>query len=144
LSKYVAIQPHYNLMSRETYEGERAALAAEHGLSAIPYYALASGFLTGKYRPGDRDVDSGRPGVAGFLESARGVKVLEALDTVAAAHGAEVSSVALAWLAAQPTVVTPLASARTPGQLPALLAFADLELTPQELNVLTEASSVAG
>lgn len=145
LSKYVAIQPHYNLVSRDTYEGERAALAAEHGLSAIPYFALASGFLTGKYRPGGGGADSGRPSaVAQHLETERGVKVLEALDEVAAGHGVEPATVALAWLAAQPTVVAPLASARTPEQLPPLLAFAGLELTGADLALLDEASSAEG
>jgi aryl-alcohol dehydrogenase-like predicted oxidoreductase len=145
LSKYVAIQPHYSLLSRDTYEGERAALAAEHGLSAVPYYALASGFLTGKYRPGGAAVDSGRPAaVAEHLKTERGLRVLAALDEVSAAHGVEPATVALAWLAARPTVVAPLASARTPEQLPALLAFAGLELTPAELALLDEASSVQG
>ncbi|GAA0962730.1 aldo/keto reductase [Actinocorallia libanotica] len=144
LSKYVAIQPHYNLVSRDTYEGPRADLAAEHGLSCLPYFALASGFLTGKYRPG-ATADSGRPAsVAGHLETERGVKVLEALDEVAAGHGVEPATVALAWLAAQPTVAAPLASARTPEQLPPLLAFADLKLTARDLALLDEASSIQG
>ncbi|GAA2730143.1 aldo/keto reductase [Actinocorallia aurantiaca] len=145
LAKYVAIQPHYNLVSRETYEGEKAELAAAHGLSCIPYFALAMGFLTGKYRPGGPDVGSVRAqGAVQYLKTARGVKVLEVLDGVAAAHGVEVATVALAWLAAQPTVAAPLASARVPEQLPPLTAFADLELTREELTALTEASSVAG
>ncbi|MEU3874796.1 MULTISPECIES: aldo/keto reductase [Streptomyces] len=141
LAKYVAIQPHYNLVSRDTYEGPLADVAARHGLAAVPYYALASGFLTGKYRPGTT-VDSARAGSAAkHLETERGRRVLAALDEVAAAHGADVSTVALAWLAAQPTVATPLASARTVDQLPALLAVADLHLTDAELGQLTEASA---
>ncbi|MFF7022660.1 aldo/keto reductase [Streptomyces klenkii] len=141
LAKYVAIQPHYNLVSRDTYEGELASVAARHGLAAVPYWALASGFLTGKYRPGTA-VDSARAGAAGkYLESERGLRVLAALDEVAAAHDAELATVALAWLAAQPTVASPLASARTVKQLPALLAVADLKLTDEELKRLTEASA---
>ncbi|MEU7136665.1 aldo/keto reductase [Streptomyces sp. NPDC046261] len=141
LAKYVAIQPHYSLVSRDTYEGELQAVAAEYGLAAIPYFALASGFLTGKYRPGTT-VDSARSeGAAKYLRSERGLKVLAALDEVAAAHNAEVATVALAWLAAQPTVATPLASARTVEQLPPLLAVADLKLTEAELALLTEASA---
>ncbi|MEU4209637.1 aldo/keto reductase [Streptomyces sp. NPDC026206] len=141
LARYVAIQPHYNLVSRDTYEGDLAAVAAEHDLAAVPYFALASGFLTGKYRPGTH-VDSARAGgAAKYLESERGPKVLAALDEVAAAHDAEVATVALAWLAAQPTVATPLASARTVQQLPSLLALADLKLTDAELARLTEASA---
>ncbi|MFD6528405.1 aldo/keto reductase [Streptomyces sp. NPDC060184] len=141
LARYVALQPHYNLVSRATYEGPAQDLAAETGLGAVPYSALASGFLTGKYRPGTR-VESARAEKAGaHLDSERGRKVLSALDAVAEAHGAEIATVALAWLASRPTVVAPIASARTPEQLPALLAVADLALTDEELDRLTEASA---
>jgi aryl-alcohol dehydrogenase-like predicted oxidoreductase len=141
LAKYVALQPHYNLVSRDTYEGELQDTAARHGLAAVPYYALASGFLTGKYRPGTA-VDSPRAAGAGkHLEGERGLKVLDALDKVAAAHGAELATVALAWLAAQPTVAAPIASARTVEQLPALTALADLKLTDEEIAALTAASA---
>ncbi|KAA6220986.1 aldo/keto reductase [Streptomyces albofaciens JCM 4342] len=141
LARYVAVQPHYNLVSRETYEGELADTAARHGLGAVPYYALASGFLTGKYRP-DSDVNSVRSEKAAHhLSTDRGRKVLAALDTVAAAHQAEHATVALAWLAAQPTVTAPIASARTVDQLPALMALSDLHLTEDELTLLNEASA---
>ncbi|WP_344582886.1 aldo/keto reductase [Streptomyces lunalinharesii] len=141
VARYVALQPHYNLVSRDTYEGELADVAARNGIAAVPYYALASGFLTGKYRPGG-NVDSARTGkAAAYLETDRGRRVLQALDTVAAAHDAEVSTVALAWLAAQPTVAAPIASARTLAQLPALLAVTELALTDVELALLTEASA---
>ena len=142
LARYVAVQPHYNLVSRGTYEGELADVTARHGLAAVPYYALASGFLTGKYRLGGAAVDSVRAGgAAKHLETPRGLKVLEALDTVAAAHDAEVATVALAWLLAQPTVAAPIASARTVEQLPALVAVADLTLSEAELTLLTDASA---
>ncbi|MCD0482360.1 aldo/keto reductase [Streptacidiphilus sp. ASG 303] len=142
LARYVAVQPHYNLVSRGTYEGPLAETAARHGLSAVPYFALASGFLTGKYRPGGAAVESARAAGAGkYLEDPRGPRVLEALDAVAAARGAEVATVALAWLAAQPTVAAPIASARTVEQVPALLAAAELELTADELAALTAASA---
>ncbi|NGO81185.1 aldo/keto reductase [Streptomyces sp. YC504] len=141
LARYVALQPHYNLVSRETYEGSKQELASQWGLAAVPYYALASGFLTGKYRPG-AEVDSPRAGgAAKHLETERGRRVLDALDTVAKAHGAELATVALAWLAAQPTVVAPIASARTVEQLPALLAVGELTLTDDELRLLTAASA---
>ncbi|MEW2119511.1 aldo/keto reductase [Streptomyces sp. NPDC005474] len=141
LAKYVAIQPHYNLVSRDTYEGPRRDIASRTGLAAVPYYALASGFLTGKYRAGTT-VDSPRAGgAAQHLASERGRKVLAALDTVAAAHGAEVATVALAWLAARPTVAAPIASARTADQLAPLLAVAELELTEAEMALLTAASA---
>ncbi len=141
LARYVALQPHYNLVSRDTYEGPLQETAARAGLAAVPYFALAAGFLTGKYRPGS-SVESARSAKAGeHLESERGRKVLAALDKVAAERDAEIATVALAWLAARPTVAAPIASARTVDQLPALLAVADLELTDAELTALTEASA---
>ncbi|MFJ1731598.1 aldo/keto reductase [Streptomyces sp. NPDC088254] len=141
LARYVALQPHYNLVSRDTYEGALQETAAEAGLAAVPYFSLASGFLTGKYRPG-ATVDSARAeGAAKHLETERGRRVLVALDEIARAHDAEVATVALAWLAAQPTVAAPIASARTVDQLPALLAVGGLELTDAEVARLTEASA---
>lgn len=141
LARYVALQPHYNLVSRDTYEGELQDTAAGAGLAAVPHSALASGFLTGKYRPGTT-VDSARAGMAGrHLESERGQKVLAVLDKVAQERNAGIATVALAWLAARPTVAAPIASARTVEQLPALVAVADLRLTDQELTELTEASA---
>lgn len=142
LARYVALQPRYNLVSRDTYEGELRDTAARAGLAAVPYSALAAGFLTGKYRPGVA-VDSARAaGASKHLETGRGLKVLAALDKVARARGARIATVALAWLAAQPTVVAPIASARTVEQLPALTAVAELELTADELAELTAASDI--
>ncbi|MFG2573729.1 aldo/keto reductase [Streptomyces sp. NPDC048481] len=141
LARYVVLQPHYNLVSRDTYEGRLQDVAARFGLAAVPYYALASGFLTGKYRPGTTVRSARSGGAAKYLDTERGRRVLSALDEVAAAHDAEVATVALAWLAAQPTVAAPIASARTAEQLPALLALADLELTTTELDALTRASA---
>ncbi|WP_328904932.1 aldo/keto reductase [Streptomyces sp. NBC_00234] len=141
LARYVALQPHYNLVSRDTYEGALQDTAAEAGLASVPYFALASGFLTGKYRAGAA-VESARAEKAGqHLETERGRKVLAALDKVATEHGAEIATVALAWLAARPTVVAPIASARTVEQVPALVAVAGLRLSEQELTALTEASA---
>lgn len=142
LARYVALQPQYNLVSRDTYEGELQAVAAREGLAAVPYYALASGFLTGKYRPG-ATVDSPRAaaGAGKHLETERGRKVLAALDDIAESHGVPVATVALAWLASRPTVAAPIASARTVEQLPALLGVAELELTEEEAARLTEASA---
>ncbi|WP_228900390.1 aldo/keto reductase [Streptomyces sp. DH1] len=141
LARYVAIQPHYNLVSRDTYEGGLRDLAERAGLAAVPYYALAAGFLTGKYRPG-ATVDSPRAGgAARHLETERGRRVLAALDEIAGAHDAAVATVALAWLAAQPTVAAPIASARTVEQLPALLGVAELTLSEDEVRRLTQASA---
>ncbi|ROP52372.1 aldo/keto reductase [Streptomyces sp. PanSC9] len=141
LARYVALQPHYNLVSRDTYEGPLQDLAAREGLAAVPYYSLAAGFLTGKYRPGTT-VDSPRAGTgAKYARSERGGRVLAALDEIAAAHGAPVATVALAWLAAQPTITAPIASARTVEQLPDLLGVAGLTLTDGDLKKLTDASA---
>ncbi|MFF0184522.1 aldo/keto reductase [Streptomyces sp. NPDC005244] len=141
LARYVALQPQYNLVSRDTYEGGLRDVASRAGLAAVPYFALAAGFLTGKYRPG-ATVDSPRAaGASKHLETERGRRVLTALDEIAEAHNAAVPTVALAWLAAQPTVAAPIASARTVEQLPALLGVADLSLTDAELSRLTRASA---
>ncbi|CBG71957.1 MULTISPECIES: aldo/keto reductase [Streptomyces] len=141
LARYVAVQPHYNLVSRDTYEGPLQTVAADAGLSAVPYFALAKGFLTGKYRPGTT-VDSPRAAGAGaYLATPAGTRVLAALDEIAEARGAAHATVALAWLAARPTVAAPIASARNLDQLPDLLAVADLTLTPEELRRLTDASA---
>jgi aryl-alcohol dehydrogenase-like predicted oxidoreductase len=140
-ARYVAVQPHYNLVSRDTYEGARRGIAERHGLAAVPYYGLASGFLTGKYRPGAK-VDSVRSGrAAEHLGTERGRSVLAALDIVAEEQGAADATVALAWLAAQPTVAAPIASARTLDQLPPLVEVARTTLTDDQLKRLTEASA---
>lgn len=141
LAKYVALQPHYNLVERGHYEGEVASVVAAHGLSCVPYFALASGFLTGKYRPG-ATTDSARAGSAAkYLGDERNVRLLGVLDEIASAHEAEVATVALAWLAARPTVAAPIASARTVEQLPALMAVGELKLTVEELDRLTAAGA---
>ncbi|MEU3130573.1 aldo/keto reductase [Streptomyces sp. NPDC047726] len=141
LARYVALQPHYNLVSRDTYEGPLQDTAAAAGLAAVPYFALAAGFLTGKYRPGTTVESARAEGAGKHLETERGRKVLAALDRIAQEHDAEIATVALAWLASRPTVTAPIASARTVEQLPALVAVADLRLSEQELAELTEASA---
>jgi len=142
-ARYVALQQHYNLMERHQYEGELADLVAKEGLSSIPYFALASGFLTGKYRPG-ANVQSQRAQSAGAYLTEKGMKVLAALDEVASAHRAAIATIALAWLAAQPTVVAPIASARTTEQLPDLLSVSEVRLSDLEIRRLSEASSSQG
>lgn len=142
LAPPVVLQPDYSLVERG-FETELRDAAAEAGLGVIPYWALASGFLTGKYRPGNTDSGSPRAGgAAAYLSEPRGPAVLEALDAVAEAHAAPVASVALAWLAAQPTVVAPLASARTVDQIGPLAASLALTLSPGELASLSAASEV--
>jgi aryl-alcohol dehydrogenase-like predicted oxidoreductase len=138
LARYVGLQPEYNLVEREEYEGPLQDLCVAEGLACMPYYALASGFLTGKYRPGGARVESARAASAGkHLEGRAGV--LDELDTIAAAHSTTVAAVALAWLSAQPGVTSPIASARTPEQLAELLPMAGLELAADELERLSAA-----
>ena len=139
-ARYVALQPHYNLVERE-YEQELAPLVARENLATLPYFGLAKGFLTGKYRDKDQPGDSPRaPRALEYLDQ-RGERVLAALDEIAAAHQVSVASVSLAWLRLQKTVAAPIASARVPEQLPDLLASVTLELTAAELAALNEASN---
>jgi aryl-alcohol dehydrogenase-like predicted oxidoreductase len=140
VARYVAIQPHYNLVHRGEVEGDLAALAARENLALVPYKGLASGFLTGKYRGPEDAGPSPRSGTALKHLDDRGRRVLAALDQVAAAHSLSVAPVALAWVASRPSVVAPIASARTVGQLPELIASVGLRLTDDELNTLTKAS----
>jgi aryl-alcohol dehydrogenase-like predicted oxidoreductase len=144
LARYVALQPHYSLVERRHYEGELAELCVREGLACVPYWALARGFLTGKYRPGVR-VDSPRAGAAAaYLENERAVAVLETLDRISQARATTVGAVALAWVRAQPAVAAPIASARNPQQLAEILPGATLELSAEELCDLSEASASAG
>ena len=137
----VALQPHYSLVHREEYEGELREACERGGLACVPYWALASGFLTGKYRPGV-SVDSPRAGRASsYLDDPRAEGLLAVLDETAAAHAVPVASVAIAWLRARPTVLAPIASARNGAQLAESLPGATLELSAGELERLTDAWS---
>lgn len=142
LARYAVLQPEYNLIDRFGYEGPLGDLCAAEGVACVPYFGLAKGFLTGKYRPGGETGDSPRAAAAlAYLDDPRGERILGALDVVAAAHDVPVASVALAWLLAQDTVAAPIASARTPEQLPALMEIGELELSGEELLALTAASA---
>jgi aryl-alcohol dehydrogenase-like predicted oxidoreductase len=138
---FLALQTHYNLMERAEFEGELQGLLADRGIGALPYYSLAKGFLTGKYRPGEQ-IDSPRAEGASAYVGERGDRVLTALADVARAHDVPLPAVALRWLADQPTVVAPIASARNVEQLADLLPMQDLQLAEDELQALTEASRV--
>lgn len=140
LARYSVLQPEYNLMERGGFEGALQRLCIDRDIGVLPYFGLASGFLTGKYRS-EKDLAKSRrgPGVARYL-SPRGMRVLAALDLVAAETGSSPAGVALAWLAAQPGVTAPIASANTPGQLGPLLAVMDLELGPHQRAMLDQAS----
>jgi len=140
VTRYVALQPHYNLMEREAYEAELRDVVAEHGLGSMPYFGLARGFLTGKYRAGET-IDSPRAKGASQYVGEKGDRVLAALGEIADAHGVSGAAVALRWLADQPTVTAPIASGRSVEQLADLLPMLDLRLTDEERQRLTDASS---
>ena len=138
LAEFTVLQPHYNLVERAA---ERTVLpvAGAWDLAVLPYFGLAKGFLTGKYRPGGEAVESARAEAArAYLDNA-GAPVLDALDEVAAAHDTTPAAVALAWLRAHPRVVAPIASARTTEQLAQILPAATLELSPAEADRLSGA-----
>jgi aryl-alcohol dehydrogenase-like predicted oxidoreductase len=136
LPRYVALQPHYNLMERD-YESDQLAVCEREDVACFPFYALARGFLTGKYRPGGEKIESVRAeGASQYLDE-RGEKMLTALDAIAAAHGVQPAAVAVAWLREQPTVLAPIASARNETQLEPLIASASLQLTSDELDRLS-------
>ncbi|WP_033436475.1 aldo/keto reductase [Saccharothrix sp. NRRL B-16314] len=137
---FVALQQAYNLVDR-SYEGELSRAVADNGLSSAPYWGLAKGFLTGKYRPGV-EVESARAAAASKYLDERGLRILGALDEVAGNHGTTQAAVALAWLAEQPTVAAPIASARTADQLADLLPALSLELKADEVEALTTASRI--
>lgn len=135
-----ALQTWYNLVERPKLEGALRDSAISHGLGIVPFYGLANGFLTGKYRSKD-DLDKSPRGLRNieYLDG-RGARVLEALDGVAAETGAALATIALAWTIAQPGVSSTLASATSVEQLKELTAAMHLELTPEQLALLDEAS----
>ena len=139
-ARYSALQNHYNLLERAEFETETAPFLAKESIPALPYFGLARGFLAGKYRP-DVEVESVRAEGAGRYRTKQGYAVLSVLDGIAAEHGVPVAAVSLAWLAAQPTVAAPIASARTVQQLAELLPSVGLELAADELDALGAASA---
>jgi len=139
-ARYVALQPHYNLVHRAEYEDGLAALCVREGLACFPYYGLASGFLAGKYRPGAKVESPRASGASKYLDE-RGLRILAALDAIAAERRTAVAAVSLAWLSTRPAVVAPIASARTPEQLAELLPLASMRLTDAEVRKLNDASA---
>ena len=140
LAEFTVLQPHYNLVER-AFERTLLPAAEEWDLAVLPYYSLAKGFLTGKYRSSGETIDSPRAeGARAYLDG-NGAQVLAALDAVAAAHDTTVAAVALAWLLTRPQIVAPIASARTTAQLQGILPAATLELTAGEIEQLTTASA---
>lgn len=135
----VALQPHYNLMERGI-EADLLPVARESGLGVVPYYGLAQGFLTGKYREG-AVVSSQRAEAVEKYRTPRGERVVSAITGIAGRLKVQPGAVALAWLLAQPGVVAPIASARTASHVPLLLEAARIALDPSELEELDRASS---
>ena len=141
LPRFESLQPHYNLVERPVYEDALEAVVRSHGVGCIPYFGLARGFLTGKYRSKSDAGKSARgEGAAQYLEEPRGRAVLDALDAVSATLGAPIAAVALAWLAARDTVTAPIASATSLEQLQTLVAAAELELDAPSVALLDRAS----
>jgi aryl-alcohol dehydrogenase (NADP+) len=142
LAEFTVLQPQYNLVERD-FEHTMLPVADAWDLAVLPYFALAKGFLTGKYRPGGEAVESERAEDARAYLRNGGAAVLDALDEVAAAHETTVAAVALAWLLAHPRVVAPIASARTTEQLEQILPAATVALTPAEVDRLSAATPAA-
>ncbi len=141
LPRYHVLQPEYNLVSRTKFEGELQDYCVTENIGVLPYYGLASGFLTGKYRTKDDLSQSVRGGRMGELLEGTGKAVLDAMDSVVEATGATHAQVALAWLIAQPGVTAPIASATSVKQIEDLLPAMTLELTKDQQDALTDAGA---
>jgi aryl-alcohol dehydrogenase-like predicted oxidoreductase len=141
LPRYEALQPEYNLYNRRKYEQEYEPICIEKGLGVINYYALASGFLTGKYRtPGDVEKSARGGGVVKTYLNDRGLRILNALDEVATNYNTTPASIAIAWLIARPSITAPIASATSIEQLDDLVKAAQLQLDTQAIELLNKAS----
>ncbi|MEI6844477.1 MAG: aldo/keto reductase [Actinomycetes bacterium] len=138
-ARYVVLQDQYNLMERNPFESEQMEVLRKYGISALPFFGLARGFLTGKYRPGVK-VDSIRASGVKEYENERGWKVIETLEVIAKNHNSSISAVSLAWLRSNPAVSTPIASARTVGQLKEIMQ--EVTLSAEEVASLNSASEV--
>jgi aryl-alcohol dehydrogenase-like predicted oxidoreductase len=142
LARYESLQPEYNLVSRQAYEKELEPLVLKEGVGVINYYALASGFLSGKYRSAaDLTKSSARSGAVQKYLNAQGLKVLATLDEIAAAHKATTAQIALAWLMARPGITAPIASATSVDQLKELIGAVNLKLSASEIVALDSASA---
>lgn len=142
LPRFEALQPHYNLIERDDYEGGPEQLCREQGLGVTPYFSLARGFLTGKYRPGRPTPDSPRAqGVIRSFMNARGEAVLSELDAVAEAHDASPAQVSIAWLMQREGITAPIASATRVEQVEDLLGAVAIELTSDEFRALDRAAA---
>lgn len=148
VTRFIALQAHYNLLERDRFEGPLARLCLDEGLGVVPYWVLAKGFLTGKYRAGGGSGDAAR-GISDRAErhrvieyaDARARRVLGALDAVARKHEVAIAAVALAWTATQPAITAPVASARTPEQVADLMQMVDVEFDADDLAELAVVSA---
>jgi aryl-alcohol dehydrogenase-like predicted oxidoreductase len=141
LHRYESLQPHYNLYERKGYEEALEPLVLKEGLGVIPYYSLASGFLTGKYRPGGDFTQSPRGAGVKAMLNPRGLRILAALEEVAARTKSTPATVALAWLIARPGITAPIASATSLAQLEELIAATRLKLDAEAIKRLDTASA---
>ena len=141
LPSYQTLQPEYNLYDRQSFEQDLQPVAEALELGVVPYFSLASGFLTGKYKTKADAAGKNRGSRVEKYFDNRGMKILKALEQVAGETEAKQATVALAWLLAQPTILAPIASATSVDQLEALLAAPDLKLTADQLKTLTEAGA---
>jgi len=141
LPRYHVLQPEYNLVSRHKFEGELQDYCVSENIGVLPYYGLASGFLTGKYRSPDDFAQSVRGGRMADVLAGPGKPVLAAMDKVAQETGATLAQIALAWLIAQPGVTAPIASATSVQQIEDLLPAMTLALTDAQLESLTNAGA---
>jgi aryl-alcohol dehydrogenase-like predicted oxidoreductase len=141
LPRYECLQPHYNLYERAGYEKELEPVCEREGIGVIPYFALASGFLTGKYRS-ENDLAKGPRGQMAkkYLDD-RGFRILAALDEVAAKLHSTQGKVAIAWLSARPSITAPIASATSVEQLKDLVDAANLQLDADSIETLNQASA---
>jgi aryl-alcohol dehydrogenase-like predicted oxidoreductase len=141
LPRYETLQPHYNLYQRADFERELEPLVLKEGIGVIPYYSLASGFLTGKYRPDGDFTQSPRGAGVKAMLNPRGLRILAALDEVAARTKSTSAGVALAWLMTRPSITAPIASATSLVQLEELIAATRLTLDAESIKKLDAASA---
>ena len=142
-ARYVALQNEYNLLERAGYEGAVQDFCVAHGIGMTPFFGLACGYLTGKYRKPE-DVVGARAYRVGKYVEGRGPAVLAAMDQIAAERGCTLAQIALAWIAAQPGIAAPIASATSVAQVEDLQGAISLELSGEELALLDGASKAAG
>jgi aryl-alcohol dehydrogenase-like predicted oxidoreductase len=141
LPAYVTLQPEYNLYDRQAYEQGLAKVAGDHNLGVIPYFSLASGFLTGKYQSLDDAKGAKRESRVQKYFDERGMKILKALKQVSEETTCPEAAISLAWLMAQPTITAPIASATNTDQMTAFRAAVEMQLSEQQLKTLNDASA---